>query len=78
MIRSLGPSDRDELVRMRQALWPDSTEADVDSLLEERPSVALVLVSDRGDAGLCGFAELGTRRYAEGCMTSPVASLISF
>ncbi len=95
MIRRLRLSDRDELVRMRQALWRDSTEAEVDTLLAAPPPDAEILVAERSAAErsaaersaaerpgaegregrLCGFAELGTRRFAEGCDSSPVAYL---
>ncbi len=34
-----------------------------------------VLVADRGDGSLAGFVEIGSRPYAEGCETSPVAYL---
>jgi GNAT superfamily N-acetyltransferase len=37
---------------------------------------AAVLVAERADRGrLAGFTEVGTRLYAEGCDTSPVAYL---
>lgn len=77
-VRWAWPSDRDELVRMRLALWPDSTAQEVDDLLEGHgPPAYFVLVAERvGEkAGLAGFAEVGERPYAEGCATSPVAYL---
>lgn len=62
---------------MRCALWPDQTaaenEADMDAWLA-RPDTA-VFVCQRDSEGLCGFAEVGTRPYADGCRTSPVAFL---
>ncbi len=39
-----------------------------------RPTTT-VLVADLGNRRLGGFAELGSRKYAEGCATSPVAYL---
>ncbi len=69
------PTDRDELVRMRQSLWPDSTPEEVDQLLGRPVDAGLVLVARRAEGGLAGFAELGTRNYAEGCLTAPVAYL---
>jgi len=36
---------------------------------------AEVFVVDRGDGTLAGFLEVGTRPYADGCDTSPVAYL---
>ena len=37
-----------------------------------------VIVADRGDGSLAGFVEIGSRNYAEGCETSPVAYLESW
>lgn len=34
-----------------------------------------MLVSERASGGLCGFAEVGLRSHAEGCLTSPVGYL---
>ena len=39
-----------------------------------RPDTA-VLVAVRHCGGLCGFAEVATRPYADGCRSSPVAFL---
>lgn len=50
--------------------WFDSAEGEGTLLV----GVA-VLVADRGDGSLAGFVELGSRRYAEGCTTTPVAYL---
>ena len=75
MVRPARKGDRDQLVRMRRTLWPDSTEAEVDDLLEEREPNAFVLVAEGVPDGLAGFAELGSRRYAEGCVSSPVGYL---
>jgi aminoglycoside 6'-N-acetyltransferase I len=58
---------------MRTALWPDQTERDMDEWLA-RPDAAIV-VAEREESGLCGFAEVGARAYADGCLTSPVAYL---
>ena len=40
----------------------------------ERPDTA-VFVCPRESGGLCGFAEVATRPYIDGCRTSPVAFL---
>ncbi len=62
---------------MRHALWPDATL--VEHVLEMqawlRRADALVVVSVRVPGGLCGFAEAGTRPYADGCDANPVAFL---
>lgn len=73
-IRIAEPQDRAELVRMRTALWPDSTASEVETLLERPRQDYLVLVAPRS-SGLCGFAEVGQRPYAGGCHSSPVAYL---
>ncbi len=39
------------------------------------PVGVAVLVADRGDSALAGFVEIGSRNYAEGCETTPVAYL---
>lgn len=73
-IRTVRPGDRAEYVRMRRALFPDAPdiEADTDDWLAQRD--AATFVAARGPhEGLCGFVEVGTRSYAEGCETSPVA-----
>lgn len=78
-VRGARRSDRDEIVRMRQSFWPDSTAAEVDELLARGARSYVVLVAERlgsdGGGRLCGFAEVGTRPYAEGCDSSPVAYL---
>ena len=60
---------------MRTALWPDSTEAECDDAVASSSRDQVILVATRDPHGLCGFAEIGSRRYAEGCETSPVAYL---
>ena len=63
---------------MRRALWPElaaGVEAD-DAAEWLARSDATVLVAERpGGTRLAGFAEVGTRPYADGCETSPVAYL---
>lgn len=75
LIRPLRPADRDEMVRMRMLLWPDSTPEEVDELLARPHDAYAVLVAEGEGGRLCAFAEVGTRAYAEGCDTSPVAYL---
>jgi aminoglycoside 6'-N-acetyltransferase I len=63
--------------RMRCALWPHHTAAEHEAEMRAwsaRPD-ATVVVGVRESRGLCGFAEAGARPYADGCRTSPVASL---
>lgn len=65
---------------MRSALYPDSAPDEIDEWLDNaeqgttRVGVA-VLVADRGEGRLAGFAEIGLRNYAEGCNSTPVAFL---
>src|SRR5688572_18200664 len=77
-IREYRPADLAEWLRMRRALWPEiAAEAEAADAAEwlGRPDAA-VLVAVRPDGqGLAGFAEVGTRPYADGCHTSPVAYL---
>lgn len=72
-IRRYLPDDYSEWHRMRSALWPDQTEADMAAWLA-RPD-AVTVVAEREAGGLCGFAEAGERAYADGCLTSPVGYL---
>jgi aminoglycoside 6'-N-acetyltransferase I len=66
---------------MREALYPEPPIAEIDDWLDAaesggtHPVGVAVLVADRGDGSLAGFVEIGSRNYAEGCETSPVAYL---
>ena len=63
---------------MRLALWPQHDAADHRRWMASwlTASDHLVLVVPReGSAGLSAFAEVGTRAYADGCESSPVAYL---
>jgi aminoglycoside 6'-N-acetyltransferase I len=63
-------------MRMRDLLWPglatQTHEIDMAELLAD-PTTQAVFVVDRGDGLRGGFLEAGTRKYADGCETSPVA-----
>jgi aminoglycoside 6'-N-acetyltransferase I len=80
-IRPVKRSDREEWSRMRASLYsiPDPQEIDDWFDAAESGGTALVgvavIVADRGDGSLAGFAEIGSRAYAEGCETTPVAYL---
>jgi aminoglycoside 6'-N-acetyltransferase I len=73
-IRLGQPSDRDQLARLRTALWPESS---VEEHAEELglilagkfPGIMplVILVAQAGDATLVGFLEAGLRSYADGC-----------
>lgn len=74
-IRPVTPADFDEWLRMRLALWPeeplDESQAEMREMLEN--PLTPVFVAERENGKLGGFLEGGTRRYAEGCDTRPVA-----
>jgi len=64
---------------MSQALFPHVSAEDLEVGMREfrqrSRRDAEVFVVDRGDGTLAGFLEVGTRPYADGCDTSPVAYL---
>lgn len=62
---------------MRLALWPEGDADDHRRGMADWLATpdALILVAPRAAGGLCGFAEVGLRPYAEGCESSPVAYL---
>jgi aminoglycoside 6'-N-acetyltransferase I len=63
---------------MRLSLWPEDDAEAHRAGMREWLAVkdSLILVAARPDGrSLAGFAEVGTRPYAEGCESSPVAYL---
>ncbi len=60
---------------MRLRLWPDSEESEVDAVLALPVSQGILLVAQEAEGRLCAFAEVGLRRFADGCRSSPVAYL---
>ena len=77
VIRLATPADQTEWLRMRHDLWPD---VEPEELLREMERIMAdplmpVFVMERPDGRLGGFIEAGTRKYAEGCETSPVGYL---
>ena len=78
-IRPVTEADGDEWARMRANLFADPDPAEIqdwfgatDEAGRHTVGVA-VLVADRGDGHLAGFVEIGSRNYAEGCESTPVA-----
>ena len=73
-IRRATQIDKPEWLRMRQTLWPDHTAEEFTMQSEEilNDPMQPVFVVQRPDGKLGGFLEAGTRKYAEGCETSPV------
>lgn len=77
-VRELNPEqDMVEWLRLRQGLFDDSTEAEHRQEMAEilADAVGCVLVAERPSAQLAGYAHVGSRKYAEGCTSSPVAYL---
>ena len=77
VIRLATPADQTEWLRMRHDLWPD---VEPEELLREMERIMAdplmpVFVMERPDGKLGGFIEAGTRKYADGCETSPVGYL---
>jgi aminoglycoside 6'-N-acetyltransferase I len=76
-------SDKEQLARLCEALWPETTEQDHAAHLErilERPSVlkfpATFIVAETGDHTLVGFLEAGLRSHADGCDDSQAVGYI--
>ncbi len=77
-VRPRLPSDDSEWLRLRSALWldtsPEEHRKEMSAWLAQTDAVVLVAPRSTG-LGLMGFAEVGTRSLADGCETSPVAYL---
>jgi len=73
-IRRATHADKPEWLRMRLLLWPyevaDDLSKAMDDLLVDPLTPVFVAVRSNGELG--GFLEAGTRKYAEGCKSSPV------
>jgi aminoglycoside 6'-N-acetyltransferase I len=76
-IRPYVDTDHPEWLRMRLELFPEHSAGDHLLDMEEWLSGPKngVLVAERGNGRLGGFAEAGERNYADGCDTAPVAYL---
>jgi aminoglycoside 6'-N-acetyltransferase I len=78
-IRPVTEADADEWVRMRASLYTDPDPREVRDWFDATDGAGIhsvgvaVLVADRGDGMLAGFVEIGSRNYAEGCESTPVA-----
>ena len=73
-IRRVTPADKSEWLRMRLMLWPDTSPdkhlAEMEEILSDPMQPVFVALRPSGKPG--GFLEAGTRKYAEGCESSPV------
>lgn len=68
--------DMAEWLRMRLVLFDEEDAADQQrdmAAMLANPAENEIFVAERPSAGLAGFVEVGSRKYAEGCTTSPVA-----
>ena len=82
-IRLAQLSDRDQLVRLREALWPKSSAEeltrDLTQILEGKAPVTMpliILVAEASDRVLAGFLKIDLRSHADGCNPSrPVGSV---
>lgn len=73
-IREIVESDREDWVRLRDALWPGSLSDHDDetrTYFAEGSGVPVVFVATV-DGRIVGFLELDYRKYAPGCRSSPV------
>jgi len=80
-IRPVEATDAAEWLRMRLALWPDSSTEDergeVEWFLAGYPSPTLMaaFVCERPEDGLCGLVEVSIRASAPGCHTDRIGYL---
>ena len=74
VVRPVAESDRERWLSMRYQLWPDGRRAEhaeeiARYFAQDWPfERSEVLVAERSDGRLVGFAELSIRPYAEGCL----------
>ena len=77
-IRPLAERDLAEWLRLRLALWDESSEDDHKSEMVdiiEHPDSQFVAVADLGDGRLAGFLEASIRSHVEDCETDNVGYL---
>jgi aminoglycoside 6'-N-acetyltransferase I len=79
-VRSAQQRDAREWGLLRHALWPEESLQELTSEAEaffagRARLLQAVLLAERPDGTLLGFAELSLRSHAEGCTTSPVGFL---
>lgn len=77
-VRPATPAEADAWSRLRTDLWPDSPDdhpREIADYFADPPARASCFVAVGATGEIVGFAEVGTRDYAEGCDTSPVGYL---
>jgi hypothetical protein len=71
LIRPVEEMDRDEWLRMRDALWPNGSPQEHLAEMEiyqVRGGLDICLVAERPGGGLCGFVEAGRAILAGPCL----------
>ncbi|MDQ6829501.1 MAG: GNAT family N-acetyltransferase [Gemmatimonadota bacterium] len=73
-VRELRDADWDAWLRMSLALFPEHSAPELEQGMREHCARAdgAVFVAESGDGVVCGFVEVGSRPYADGCDSSPV------
>ena len=73
-IRPFQDSDWRDWLRMSGALFPHHSDAEEEAAMRAllARADAAVFVAERPDGSVCGYVEVGSRPYADGCDTSPV------
>jgi aminoglycoside 6'-N-acetyltransferase I len=73
-IRLAVPSDRKQLSRLRESLWPDASADEhgielIPILAGKPPGILplVIFVAEAPDGTLAGFLEVGLRSHADGC-----------
>jgi aminoglycoside 6'-N-acetyltransferase I len=81
IVRPVQPSDADEWLRMRMALFtesmPEQEGQEIARFLAGTlsPTLYAAFVSPRPEGGLCGLIEVSIRPYADGCESGDVGYL---
>jgi aminoglycoside 6'-N-acetyltransferase I len=73
-IRPYADTHWSEWLRMSLALFPGDASEEMEPGMRDTVASpnAAVFIAEREDGSPCGFVEVGTRAYADGCATSPV------
>ena len=73
-VRAYRDGDWPEYLRLSIALFPEYLADDLAKGMKEfqARADAEVFLAERDDGSVAGFVEVGSRRYADGCDTSPV------
>ena len=73
-VRRFRETDWDEWLRMSMSLFPHTVPADHEGEMRRllAREDAAVFIAERADGTACGYVEVGSRPYVDGCETSPV------